>query len=126
MPEITELWNFYLYLFFMISKYLLDLPVEAFWADLTKCESDTSGDSGKPTKLDHLSGLRRGSGALKGSLWPPPHIVPALANDSSPEAFQEAGLKIKNVYWHPRNVILDLGPVYFSVSLFCQSAGYLL
>ena len=99
MPEITELWNFYLYLLIMIQQYLFNLSVIALWADYTIDENDQYGGDGMPIRLNpsHIHKLRRGCGTL----WPPSDLVPELANNSSAQAFHQADLKIQKVHWHP-------------------------
>ena len=116
MPEIRELWNFYLYLFIMIQKYLFNLSVIALRADYTVKENQKAKGNGRPIKLNHLHQYSQGSDALNGTLWPPSDVVPALANNSSAQAFYQADLRIQRVHWHPRRIILELGPhVYISV-----------
>jgi hypothetical protein len=118
MPEITELHNFFHYLSQMIHLYLSGLPVLAIWADLTVEENTRLNGNGKPVILDHLCGFTRGSGNQRGPLWPPEHLVPALSECSSSDAFQKSQLKIIGVEWHPRRVVLNLNSVYLSVSSF--------
>ena len=104
------------YLTIMFLKYLHDLPVHGIWADLTDTENQDWSCNGKPQCLHHHTHLFRGSGNQRGPLWPPECLVPALANNSSEEAFIKSGLKISGVEWHPCQVIINLKSVYLSVS----------
>jgi hypothetical protein len=112
MFKMTKFHNFFHYFFEIICLYLYGLFIIAIWADLTEEENRKLNDNSKPIILNHLSNFTRGFNNHKGLLWSSRHLILALSECSSSEAFQKSQLKIIKVEWHLKHMILNLNFVY--------------
>ncbi|SJL04594.1 uncharacterized protein ARMOST_07962 [Armillaria ostoyae] len=61
--------------------------------------------------------LTRGSQSSKTVLYPPEDVVPALAQASTPHAFRDAGLVLRDAILDPRFIILDLDTMILEVQV---------
>ncbi|KAK0434845.1 hypothetical protein EV421DRAFT_1909146 [Armillaria borealis] len=127
MPEIHELYFFY----HILCDFVQDcnaksrsLQVIALWFDCKALEirnklvTDEKAVKGHVIPLTYdFAHLTRGSKSMKTVLYLPQDVVPALAQSSSPRAFREAGMVLRDTILDPRFIILDLDSTILEVQV---------
>lgn len=133
MPEIQELYFFHQILHDFIqdcNNNSHSLQLRAFWFDCKSLEirkklvTDKKAVKGHviPLTFDYAH-LTRGSWSSKMVLYPPEDVVPALAQSSTPRAFRDAGLVLRDTILDPRFITLDLYMMILEVSLIISCSG---